>query len=97
MSRERSRVTAGKDPESYGSGEVNVRLHLPSPLTPRAESAKGGESTKSKRKKLTGRDRGNLSSAQTLSDKQRMEEVLLAPLFLPAGHPHLVFVSLILR
>lgn len=31
VSREHSPVTAGKDPESYGPGEVNAR-HLPSPL-----------------------------------------------------------------
>lgn len=97
LSRERSPVTAGKDPESYGPGVVNVRLRMPSPLKLRAKPAKAGESMKSKRKRLTGRDKGNLSNAQTRSDKQRMGKVLLAPLFLPAGHPHLVFISLILR
>ena len=52
---------------------------------------------KPKRKKVTGIDRGRLSDAQNLSYRQRMEKVLLAPPFLPAGYPHLVFISLKLR
>ncbi|XP_041271149.1 uncharacterized protein LOC121341577 [Onychostruthus taczanowskii] len=73
VSSEHSRVTAGKDPESRGPAEVSVRLHLPSPLKLRAEPAKAGESMKSEREKLTGRDRANLSNAQTLSNQQRMK------------------------
>lgn len=49
-----------------------------------------------KRKKVTGKDRERLSNAQTLFNRQSVE-VLLAPPFLPAGHPHLVFISVKLR
>lgn len=50
-----------------------------------------------KRKKVTGKDRERLSNAQTLFNRQNVEKVLLAPPFLPAGHPHLVFISVKLR
>lgn len=42
---------------------------------------------KPKREKVAGKGRGRLSDARTLSRRQRMEKVLLAPPFLPAGHP----------
>lgn len=52
---------------------------------------------KPKRNKVTGKDRERLSNAQTLSNSQSVEKVLLAPPFLPAGHPYLVFISVKLR
>lgn len=100
VSREHHRGTADKDPASHLPGDVSTG----EPAAPFALTTQAGEQnqpkeekTKETKEKEGPWKRQRLSNAQTFSNRQTMENALLAPTFLPAGHPHLVFISLNLR